>query len=94
MTNLGLLHHFLGIAVISVSSDLFLSQRQYTLDLLSRAGMLDCQTSRTPVDTGSKLSANDGPFSDPSLYRSLTSALQYLTLARRGISFAVQEGWL
>ena len=84
MTDLGLLHHFLGIAVIRDSSGLFLSQRQYTLDLLSRASMLFCQTSRTPVDTGSKLSANSDPdpFSDPSLYPSLTSALQYLTLTR------------
>ena len=94
MTDLGLLHHFLGIAVIRDSSGLFLSQRQYTLDLLSRAGMLDCQTSRTPVDTGSKLSADGDPFSDPSLYRSLTGALQYLTLTRPEISFVVQQACL
>ena len=94
MTDLGLLHHFLGIAVIRDSSSLFLSQCQYTLDLLSRAGMLDCQTSRTPVDTGSKLSADGDPFSDPSLYRSLTGALQYLTLTRPEISFAVQQACL
>ena len=56
--------------------------------------MLDCQTSRTPVDTGSKLSADGDPFSDPSLYRSLTGALQYLTLTRPEISFAVQQACL
>ena len=90
MTDLGLLHHFLGIDVIRDSSGLFLSQRQYTLDLLSRAGMLNSQTSRTPIDTGSKLSAG----SDPSLYCSLTGALQYLTLTRPEISFAVQQACL
>jgi hypothetical protein len=57
MTDLGVLHHFLGIAILRDDSGLFLSQRQYILDLLSRAGMLDCQPSRTPVDTSSKLSA-------------------------------------
>ena len=56
--------------------------------------MLGCQTSHTPVDTGSKLSADGDPFSDPSLYRSLTGALQYLTLTRPEISFAVQKACL
>jgi hypothetical protein len=94
MTDLGLLHHFLGIAIIHDSSGLFLSQRQYTLDLLSRAGMLDCEPSRTPTDTGSKLSADGDPFSHPSLYHSLIGALQYLTLTRPEISFSVQQACL
>ena len=94
MTDLGLLHHFLGIAVVRDSSSLFLSQRQYILDLLNRAGMLDCQSSRTPVDTSFKLSATGEPFSDPTLYRSLTGALQYLTITRPEISFAVQQACL
>ena len=72
----------------------FLSQRQYILDLLNRAGMLDCQSSRTPVDTSFKLSATGEPFSDPTLYRSLTGALQYLTITRPEISFAVQQACL
>ena len=76
------------------SSSLFLSQRQYILDLLNRAGMLDCQSSRTPVDTSFKLSATGEPFSDPTLYRSLTGALQYLTITRPEISFAVQQACL
>ena len=61
MTDLGLLHHFLGIAVVRDSCSLFLSQRQYILDLLNRAGMLDRQSSRTPVDTSFKLSATGEP---------------------------------
>jgi hypothetical protein len=49
MTDLGSLHHFLGIAVTRDNNGLFLSQRQYSVDLLNKAGMLDCQPSRTPV---------------------------------------------
>ena len=94
MTDLGLLHHCLGMAVLHDSSGLFLCQRQYILDLLHRAGMLDCQPSRTPVDTTSKLSADGEPFSDSTLYRSLTGALQYLTITRPEISFAVQQACL
>jgi hypothetical protein len=80
----------LGIAVQRDPYVLFLSQRQYDLDLLHRAGLSDCQSSHTPVDTSSKLSSSGEPFSDPTLYRSLTGALQYLTITRPEISFAVQ----
>jgi hypothetical protein len=94
ITNLGSLHHFLGIAIQRDTSGLFLSQRQYVLDLLHRAGMTDCQSSRTPVDTSSKLSSSGEPFYDPTLYRSLTGALQYLTIIRPEISFVVQQACL
>ncbi|WVZ70673.1 hypothetical protein U9M48_019316 [Paspalum notatum var. saurae] len=42
MKNLGVLHHFLGVTVESRPFGLFLHQRQYTLDILERAGMTDC----------------------------------------------------
>ena len=57
MTDLGPHHHFFGIAVSRTPTTLFLSQRQYLLDLISRAGMTDCQPCRTPANIGSKLSA-------------------------------------
>ncbi|XP_021717923.1 uncharacterized protein LOC110685704 [Chenopodium quinoa] len=44
------------------------------------------------VDTQSKLSAESRPkFHDPTLYRSLAGALQYLTFTRPDIAYAVQE---
>jgi hypothetical protein len=60
MTDLGALHHFLGIAVMCSSDGLFLSQRQYAIELLQRAGMAECHPTSTPVDTHAKLSATDG----------------------------------
>jgi hypothetical protein len=39
MTDLGALHHFLGIVVTHSYDGLFLSQRQYAIELLQRAGM-------------------------------------------------------
>jgi hypothetical protein len=94
MTDLGILHHFLNIAVTHDSYGLFLSQRQYILDLLTRAGMLDCQPSRTPVDTSSKLSSDGEPFFDAPLHHSLAGALQYLTLTRPELSYAIQQACL
>ena len=92
MTDLGDLHHFLGISVTRDSDGLFLSQRQYAVDLLQRAGMSECHPTATPVDARSKLSGIDGaPVADPSEYRSLAGALQYLTLTRPDLAYAVQQ---
>jgi hypothetical protein len=92
MTDLGDLHHFLGISVTRSSDGLFLSQRQYAADLLQRAGMAECHSTATPVDTHAKLSAVDGaPVADPTQYRSLAGALQYLTLTRPDLAYAVQQ---
>ena len=50
------------------------------------------QSLATPIDTHSKMSSQAGhSYSDPSLYRSLAGALQYLTLTRPDISYAVQQ---
>ena len=76
MTDLGELHHFLGISVTRSASGLFLSQRQYAGDLLQRAGMSECHPTATPVDARMKLSATDSsPVADLTQYRSLAGAL-------------------
>jgi hypothetical protein len=56
MKDLGVLHHFLGVTVEPHSAGLLLHQRQYTRDILERAGMTDCNPCSTPVDTQGKLS--------------------------------------
>jgi histone deacetylase 1/2 len=94
MTDLGDLHHFLGISVTRSSDGLFLSQRQYAVDILQRAGMAECHSTATPVDTQAELLASDGAplsASDSSTYRSLVGALQYLTLTRPDLAYAVQQ---
>ncbi|XP_035836034.1 uncharacterized mitochondrial protein AtMg00810-like [Helianthus annuus] len=46
----------------------------------------------TPVEVGSKLSDTAGaPFTDRVLYRNLAGVLQYLTITRPDISYAVQQ---
>ncbi|KAL6318642.1 hypothetical protein AAG906_000720 [Vitis piasezkii] len=47
MKNLGGLKYFLGIKVARSTQGIFLSQRKYVLDLLSKVGLLECK----PVDT-------------------------------------------
>jgi len=92
MKDLGVLHHFLGVTVERRPSSMFLHQRQYTLDILERAGMTDCNPCSTPVDTQAKLSADMGaPVADPTAYRSLAGALQYLTFNRPDLTYAIQQ---
>ncbi|WVZ93596.1 hypothetical protein U9M48_039564 [Paspalum notatum var. saurae] len=92
MTDLGQLHHFLGMHVQPQEGGLFLSQRQYMLDILDRAGMSECKPCLTPVDTNPKLSAVEGNLvQDATDFRSLAGALQYLTFIRSDIAYAVQQ---
>ncbi|XP_071695373.1 uncharacterized mitochondrial protein AtMg00810-like [Rutidosis leptorrhynchoides] len=74
---------------------LFLQQSTYAKDIIERAGMSQCNPVRTPVDTNAKLSGSDGPLVyDPTKYRSLSGALQYLTFTHPDISYAVQQVFL
>jgi len=91
MKDLGELHHFLGMHVQRRGTGLFLSQRQYMVDLLERAGMAECKPCATPVDINPKLPADGPPVQNPSDYRSLAGALQWLTFTRRDLAYAVQQ---
>ncbi|KAI3735041.1 hypothetical protein L6452_14528 [Arctium lappa] len=92
MTDLGPLTYFLGISVTRTTNTMFLSQRKYTEAIIKWVNMENCKPVATPVDTNSNLSLSAGkPVEDPSLYRSLAGALQYLTFTCPDISYAVQQ---
>jgi hypothetical protein len=62
------------------------------IDILDRAGMTECKSCSTPVDLNPKLSNIVGdPVADPTDFRSLAGALQYLTFTRPNIAYAVQQ---
>ena len=67
-----------------------LSQRKYTLDILTDTGMLDCKPLDTPMDLNVKLVPGQGePLRDPRRYRRLVGKLNYVTIIRPDISFAM-----
>ncbi|PKU80351.1 Retrovirus-related Pol polyprotein from transposon TNT 1-94 [Dendrobium catenatum] len=90
MRNLGNVSNFLGIQVIPISSGLHLSQTQYAENLLIKAGMKDCKPVQTPLPTKlPQLTDSADLFAQPELYRQLVGSLQYLTITRPDMSFAV-----
>ena len=92
MTGGGLIDSFLGISAIHNDRGMFLNQTKYAEEILLRAGMQDCNPVSTPVDLKSKLAENIGkPVDNPTQYRSLAGALQYLTFTRPDIAYAVQQ---
>jgi hypothetical protein len=89
--DLGSLNYFLGLEATPTTNGLFISQLKYARDILTRAQLLDSKPVHTPMVVSQHLSA-DGPlFSDPTLYRSLVGALQYLTITRPNIAHAVNS---
>ncbi|GKC99344.1 ribonuclease H-like domain-containing protein, partial [Tanacetum coccineum] len=70
--------------------DVFISKK-YAVEILERAHMLNCNRSRIPADTESKLGDDGDSVFEPTLYRSLAGSLQYLTFTRPDISYAVQH---
>jgi hypothetical protein len=90
--DMGPVRHFLGINVQRTAAGFFLSQSSYAEDLLERAGMADCKPVDTPADAKPKASTADGkPIHDITVYRNIAGALQYLTITRPDIAYAVQQ---
>jgi histone deacetylase 1/2 len=92
--DMGKLDYFLGLEATYTSGGMTLIQRKYALDLFHRVNMENCNPTSTPLsateplarDTGTLLGADDS-----FRYRSVVGGLQYLTLTRPDISFAVNK---
>jgi histone deacetylase 1/2 len=94
LKDLGDLSFFLGVEVQKIDNGIVLSQSKYARDILERVGMLNCTGMPTPLSSSEKITAHQGdPLGpdDSTKYRSLVGALQYLTLTRPDISYAVNK---
>ena len=92
LQDLGFVHFFLGIEVKSSAMGILLSQHKYALDIIQRAGMASCKPVDTPLSASSKLGLVPGTlYSDPTRYRQIIGALQYLTFTRPDICYAINK---
>ena len=90
MKDLGELRYFLGIEIIRTQEGIWLSQRQYALDMLSKYGMADCKPIAIPLDQNLRLRADVGQvLEDVTMYRKIVGSLLYLTISRPDLSYAV-----
>ncbi|XP_019255211.1 PREDICTED: uncharacterized protein LOC109233803 [Nicotiana attenuata] len=89
--DLGRLHYFLGLEILYKDNGVLISQRKFTMDLLSEFDCMKYSALTSPLDPSTKLSANEGSLlPDPSYFRKLVGKLNYLTNTRLDISYSVQ----
>ncbi|GJW81891.1 retrovirus-related pol polyprotein from transposon TNT 1-94 [Tanacetum coccineum] len=89
--DLGGLSYFLGLEVSYTNDGLFLSQAKYATYVLTRAALLDSKPVSTPLAANEVFVTGGSLFANPTLYRSLVGALQYLTITRPDLSYAVNQ---
>ena len=92
LKTLSSVNYFLGIEAHRSSTGLVLTQSKYLQDLLTKTRMLSAKSCSSPMCSSKKLSHHDSkPFEQPTVYRSTSGALQYLTLTRPDIAFSVNK---
>ncbi|KAK3020375.1 hypothetical protein RJ639_047240 [Escallonia herrerae] len=88
--DLGQLKYFLGIEVTRSKKGIFLSERKYVLDLLTETGKAGAKPCNTTMNPSVHFIKDDGDrLDDPEKYRRLVGKLNYLTVTRPDIAYAV-----
>ncbi|XP_057982316.1 uncharacterized mitochondrial protein AtMg00810-like [Malania oleifera] len=91
MSDLGMMHYFLGIEMLQSSIDILISQKKYVGEILDRFQMKDCNYVNTPSEFGLKLNKDDGGKKiNSTLYKHILGSLMYLTATRPDIMHAKQ----
>lgn len=90
--DMGPLHYYLRVEVHTTDDGMYLLQSKYISELLHHAGLSHLKSCPTPAVTGKRFSTFERePMSNPTLYRSILGALQYLTHTRPDISYIVDK---
>jgi hypothetical protein len=81
----------LGVEVTPTSMGLMLSQHKYVLDILCRAGMSSCKPVNTSAFVSKVALQSSVLFSNPTRFRKIIDALQYLMFTRPKICYVVTK---
>jgi len=91
LKNLGDLTYFLGFEIARNKDGIDLSQRKYTIDLLTDTGMLDSSLVSTPMNFSTKFHADGELLPNPTSYRKLIGKLIYLMNSCPDITYVVNH---
>ena len=84
------LRYLLGTEITQCNDGIVIFQRKYAMDIMEETGLVSSKSVHTPMDSNTKLLPNQrDPISDPEQYKRLVGKLNYLTVTRSDISFAV-----
>jgi len=90
MTDLGKMRYFLGVEILQDSKGIFMCQRKYAQDVLSRFGMKDCKLSRIQLfQEQNYLEKMQGPRWMPLYLKKVVGSLMYLTTTRPDLMYGV-----
>jgi hypothetical protein len=90
MSIMGELKYFLGFQIKQLEEGDFISQTNYTQDILKKFGMKIVKPIKTPMGTNGHLDLDTGGKSiDQKVYRSMIGSLLYLSASRPDIMFSV-----
>jgi len=90
MSMMGELNFFLGLQIKQLVDGTFVSQTKYAKELIKKFGMIESNTSKTPMATNANLDSDpNGTSVDITQYRAMIGSLLYLTASRPDIMFAV-----
>lgn len=88
--DLGQLKYFLGIEVARSKDGIFVSQREYTIDLLKETGMLGCRPASSNINPTLKFGKEEnGTPVDKGSYQRLFGRLIYLSYTKPDLAFAI-----
>lgn len=92
MSDLGQMRHFLGIEVKQCTNGIFICQRRYAQEVLSRFGMQNSNAVKNPMVPGTRLSKDKGRMSvDETLFKQLVGSLMYLIVTRPDLMYIVSS---
>eukprot|EP00253_Pinus_taeda_P015649 PITA_15649 len=92
MTDMGLMHYFLGMEVWQKDGELFVSQGKYANEILKRFHLEKCKPMQTPLaGNWRKEDATSGEVVESTVYRRLVGSLMYLVSTRPNLCYAMNQ---
>ncbi|XP_048226569.1 uncharacterized mitochondrial protein AtMg00810-like [Ricinus communis] len=92
MSDLGLMHYFLGIEIVQSADGIFVCQKKYVREILDRFQMQDCNPASTLAEFNLKINKDhEGKKVENTLFKQIVRSLMYLTATRPEIMHSVSQ---